>query len=138
MQLVFSRLLCSSENKIEARVSCCVLFKPTKKGGGSAAALMSLSLFSVKSLKALKLKNTSPVLPCLTGDSLSSSEINKHKVAEMSMRKGKSRIPRRKTLADISNMPQGFTASYQFHKSGPSSDALRKHLKQLQKKMQHL
>ncbi|KAI3730978.1 hypothetical protein L1987_62160 [Smallanthus sonchifolius] len=36
--------LVSSGNKIEAEVSCCVLFEPTKKGGGSAAALMSLSL----------------------------------------------------------------------------------------------
>ncbi|KAI3817617.1 hypothetical protein L1987_11413 [Smallanthus sonchifolius] len=73
---------------------------------------------------------------------VSSSEINKPKVAEMSMRKGKSRIPGRKTLADISNMPQGFTASNQFHKSGSSSDALRKHLEQLQKEnaalMKHL
>ncbi|KAI3730977.1 hypothetical protein L1987_62159 [Smallanthus sonchifolius] len=73
---------------------------------------------------------------------VSSSEINKPKVAEMSMRKGKSRITGRKTLADTSNMPQGFTASNQFHKSGPSSDALRKHLEQLQKEnaalMKHL
>ncbi|KAI3827258.1 hypothetical protein L1987_01330 [Smallanthus sonchifolius] len=51
----------------------------------------------------------------------------------MSMRKGKSRIQGRTTLTDISNMPQGFRASNQFHKSEPSSNDLRKHIEQIQK-----
>ncbi|KAL9998911.1 putative shugoshin, plant [Helianthus debilis subsp. tardiflorus] len=48
--------------------------------------------------------------------------------------KGKSKIRGRRALADISNMPQGFTG-LKDHKSGPSSDALslRKHIEQLQK-----
>ncbi|KAL8257762.1 hypothetical protein R6Q59_029803 [Mikania micrantha] len=56
---------------------------------------------------------------------------DKPKVAEMT--KGKSRISGRKALANISNMPQGFTASNKDNKSGPSSDVLRKHIEQLQK-----
>ncbi|KAJ0764112.1 putative shugoshin [Helianthus annuus] len=48
--------------------------------------------------------------------------------------KGKSKVRGRRTLADISNIPQGFTG-LKGHKSGPSSDALsfRKHIDQLQK-----
>ncbi|KAJ0897009.1 hypothetical protein HanRHA438_Chr08g0340921 [Helianthus annuus] len=65
-------------------------------------------------------------------DTIYCTEIDEPKVVEKT--KGKSKIRGRRTLADISNMPQGFTG-LKDHKSGPSSDALsfRKHIDQLQK-----
>ncbi|XP_076952279.1 uncharacterized protein LOC143625954 [Bidens hawaiensis] len=62
------------------------------------------------------------------------------KVAEKT--KGKAKTRGKKALADISNMSRGSTGLNQDYNSGPSLDALRKHIEQLQQEkavlMKHL
>lgn len=59
------------------------------------------------------------------------TELDKPKV--MDTAKGKTRIPGRRILADISNIPQRSTVSIQDNKSRPSSDTIRTYIEQLQK-----
>ncbi|XP_024990466.1 SHUGOSHIN 1 [Cynara cardunculus var. scolymus] len=60
-----------------------------------------------------------------------STEIDKPKIEEKA--KLNMRSSGRRTLADISNIPQRFSASNQDNKPQPSSDAIREYIKQLQK-----